>query len=302
MRFCTLMAMFGLSAVLSAASAASAADGHAEADPAGRLPAKAELRFAVIGDGEPKPDAEFPGLKAAIESINELAEDHDLSFVAGIGDIPHKGTVVQYEAALEVLKDLEIPLYPIMGNEEYNASEQRYLEYANRWNQGRVHVRALKYVVETQPMALIFATPEKDGRDFHDKGVRWIEAQLDAIGDKPTVLFIHGAPQAVFPEGGDKGVANPEFLGLMDRSSLVATFSGDLHMDLTRVEGVREKYGVHHVHVPALERTKLPDKARHVPYYRIVSVLDNREVVVNTIDAVAGKVAPSLTYRFSLDR
>lgn len=299
MRFCTLLAMLGLSVGLSATSAA---DGDTQADLDGRLPEKAELRFAVIGDGEPKPDAEFPGLNAAVESINALAMDYDLSFVAGIGDIPHKGTVVQYEAALGVLKNLDIPFYPIMGNEEYNASEQRYLEYANRWNQGRVRIKALKYVIETEPLALIFATPEKDGRDFHDTGVRWIEEQLDAIGDKPAMLFIHGAPQVVFPEGGDKGVANPEFLRLMERANLVATFSGDLHMDLTRVAGARKKYGVHHVHVPALERTKLPDKAQHVPYYRVVSVLEDGEVVLSTINAVTGEVDPSFEYRFSLDR
>lgn len=267
-----------------------------------RLPEHAVLSFAVIGDGEPKPDAEFPGLEAAVKSINDLASVYDISFVAGVGDIAHKGTVAQYDAALDVFRDLVIPFYPIMGNEEYNASVERYLAYANRWNQGRVIIDALKYVIETDQLALIFATPEKGGRDFYDKGVQWIEDQLDAIGDKPAMLFIHGAPQEVFPEGGDKGVANPEFLRLMNRPNLVATFSGDLHMDLTRVQGAREEYGVHHVHVPALERTKLPDKAQHVPYYRLVSVLEDGEVVVSTINAVTGKLQPSLDYRFSLER
>lgn len=299
MRLVLFLATLGLSFGLSGPSVSSS---DTEQDYGSRLPEQAALRFAVIGDGEPKPDAEFPGLEAAVQSINELATAYDISFVAGIGDIAHKGTVAQYDAALDVLKNLAIPFYPIMGNEEYNASVERYLEYANRWNQGRAVIESLKYVIETERLVLIFATPERGGRDFHDKGVRWIEDQLDAIGQKPAMIFIHGAPQAVFPEGGEKGVTNPQFLRLMNKTNLVATFSGDLHMDLTRVEGVREEYGVHHVHVPALERTKLPDKAQHVPYYRLVSVLEDGKVVVSTINAVTGKVQPSLDYRFSLDR
>lgn len=297
MRIQSTLVMLGLAFVFSAALAGG---NDSQVDSPTALPKGAKLQFAVIGDGEPKPNAEFPGLRAAVESINALAAEYDLAFVAGVGDIPHKGTIEQYDAALDVLENLALPFYPIMGNEEYGASEERYLDYANRWNRGRTTIEALKYTIDTPHLALIFATPEKDGRDFEDEGIQWIEDELDGLGQKPAVLFIHGAPQDVFPEGGNKGVQNPEFLRLMDKNNLVATFSGDLHMDLSRVEGVREKYGVHHVHVPALERTKLPDKAQHVPYYRIVSLLEDGEVVVSTINAVTGEMEPSLTYRFGL--
>ncbi len=43
---------------------------------------------------------------------------------------------MQYEASVEVLKNLRLLFYPTMGNDEYNGTEQRYLKYANRWNQG----------------------------------------------------------------------------------------------------------------------------------------------------------------------
>ena len=299
MRLWSLVILLGLSFAVSPEAVNA---GDTQTGPADRLPENAVLTFAVIGDGEPKPDAEFPGMSAAVESINAMLAQHDLSFVAGIGDIPHKATIVQYDASVGVLKNLQLPFYPIMGNEEYNGTEQRYLEYANRWNQGRVEIDALKYTVDTEHLALIFATAEIDGRDFHDSEVQWIEDELDSIGKKPAMLFIHGAPQAVFPEGGDKGVRNPAFLRLMKKNNLIATFSGDLHMDLNRVQGAREKYGVHHVHVPALERTKLPDKAQHIPYFRMVSVLEQGDVVVSTVNAVTGKMEPSFEYRFSLDR
>lgn len=266
------------------------------------VPEEAALRFAVIGDAEPKPDPEFPGLGAAVDSINRLAEQLDLAFVAGVGDIAHDGTVSQYKAALKHLEKLPIPFYPIMGNEEFTATKERFLDYATRWNQGLPAIDNVRYTIERDELAFIFATPDRDGRDFSRKGIDWIKSELESLGDKPTMLFIHGAPRGVFPEGGDKGVQNPDFSKLFREPNLIATFSGDLHIDIQRVQSTREKHGVHHVQVPPLERTKVPDRLRHHPYYRIVSVLEDGEVVVSTYDLVTGSFEPKQTYRFSLNR
>lgn len=266
------------------------------------VPEDAALRFAVIGDAEPKPDPEFPGVGAAVKSINSFAEPLDLDFVGGVGDIAHDGTIAQYKASLAHLETLPIPFYPIMGNEEFTSTEERFLEYATRWNQGDPAIDSVRYTIERDDVAFIFATPDKGGRDFSGEGIDWIESELEALGDKPAMLFIHGAPRGVFPEGGDKGVQNPEFSSLFEEPNLVATFSGDLHIDITRVKSAREKHGVHHIQVPPLERTKVPDELRHHPYYRVVSVLENGDVVVNTYDLVAERFDPDQTYRFSLER
>lgn len=50
------------------------------------------LRFAVLGDAEPKPLAEFPGLARAVDHVNALAAAQPMNFVVGVGDIAHKGT------------------------------------------------------------------------------------------------------------------------------------------------------------------------------------------------------------------
>lgn len=70
------------------------------------------LRFAVLGDAEPKPKAEFPGVSAAVDDVNRLAQDGTMDFVVGVGDIAHKGTVLQYENVTPVLQRLTLPLYP----------------------------------------------------------------------------------------------------------------------------------------------------------------------------------------------
>lgn len=264
------------------------------------MPEEADLRFAVIGDAEPKPDPEFPGLAAAVESISELSGPLGLAFVAGVGDIPHDGTVAQYEAAGEHLETLSIPFYPIMGNEEFTATEERFLEYAARWNRGEPAIEGVRYTIERDEVAFIFATPDRGGRDFSAEGIDWIQSELKALEGKPAMLFIHGAPRGVFPEGGDKGVRNPDFVELFKESNLIASFSGDLHVDIDRVRSIREEHGVHHIQVPPLERTKVPDELRHHPYYRVVSVLEGDEVVVSTYDLVAEGFDPAHSYRFEL--
>ena len=67
------------------------------------------LRFAILGDAEPKPKAEFPGLAAAVGHVNHLTDTLNLDFVIGVGDIAHKGTELQYDAVTPVLQRLTLP-------------------------------------------------------------------------------------------------------------------------------------------------------------------------------------------------
>lgn len=259
------------------------------------------LRFALIGDAEPKPHAKFPGMAKAVDHINRLAEVQGIDFVAGIGDIPHRGTRVQYDAATAVLAELEKPFYPIMGNEEFGSTERRFLRYANRWGAEQPTIDAARYVVEHDTVALVFATPDRDGRDFTDDGLKWVEAQIEALAPKPVLLFVHGAPVGVFPAGGDKGIQNRRIESVLARDNLAAVFSGDLHMDIERIAPVRQVDGVTHIHVPALERTKLPDKRRHTPYFHVVTVLTDDRVRVETFHAGDDTdAAPRFTHHFDL--
>src|SRR5690554_1141956 len=119
------------------------------------------LRFAILGDGEPKPKAEFPGLAAAVGHVNHLTDTLDLNFVIGVGDIAHKGTELQYEAATPVLQRLSLPFYPIMGNEEHGSTVERYMTYAQRWNEGKAEIPGPSYVMEFERLAVVMASPDE---------------------------------------------------------------------------------------------------------------------------------------------
>lgn len=259
------------------------------------------LRFAILGDAEPKPKAEFPGLAAAVGHINHLTDTLDLDFVIGVGDIAHKGSELQYETVTPVLQRLTLPFYPIMGNEEHGSTVERYLHYARLWNQDKVELEGPRYVLEFEQLALVMASPD-EGRDFNDQGVAWVSQQIQQLHPKPVVLVIHGAPAGTFSEQPDKGVHHPGFSEISALPNLVAMISGDLHMDLNRTTHSKEIGGVHHLHIPALERTKVPDEDQHVPMFRVFTLLDDDQVVVDTYQVGMGGPLRHHDYRFRLVR
>lgn len=257
------------------------------------------LRFAVFGDAEPKPLAEFPNMAAAVRDVNTLSERERIDFVVGVGDIAHDGTPIQYEAATPVLQQLALPFYPIMGNEEFKATEERFLAYANRWNEGKAAFTSRRYVQDHGPVVLVYASPDF-GRDFDDDGIDWILDAMRAAGSKAVFLIVHAAQAGAYPEKAEKGIANPRFAEVLAQRNLAAVISGDLHMDMDRVVHSKQIGEVHYLHIPALERTKVPDKTRHTPMFRVFSITEAGDVVVDTYRV--GHIAPldEHAYRFSL--
>lgn len=237
------------------------------------------LRIAIIGDAEPKPLAEFPNMAAAVEQINTLAQTLPIDFVIGVGDIAHKGTEIQYEAATEVLQKFKAPFYPIMGNEEHGSTAERYMHYALKWNS---NLEGPSYVVNHEEVAFLFASPDH-GRDFDDSGAMWILEQLQQLAPKPVVLIVHGAQQGVYPENAEKGISNQLFKDqVVSQTNLAVIISGDLHMDMDRVNHSKKIDHVHYLHIPALERTKIPDETNHTPMFRVMTIAKDGKVNVDT--------------------
>lgn len=257
------------------------------------------LRFAALGDAEPKPEPRFPHMAAAVADVNSLAQAIDVDFVIGIGDIAHKGTRIQYENATEVLQALNLPFYPIMGNEEHGSTVERYLAYANRWGTQKAEINDPSYVVETDSVALVFASPDV-GRDFEDSGIEWILEQIGQLAPKPVLLVVHGAQTGVYPENPDKGITHARFAEVIGQPNLAAVISGDLHMDMERVNHSKSIDAVHYLHIPALERTKIPDETRHTAMFRMFTVHADGAVRVHTYEVGVAEPLERHDYRFNL--
>lgn len=256
------------------------------------------LRVAFIGDGEPKPCAEFPHTNAAVGQINVFMETQPIDFVIGVGDVAHKGTEIQYEAATEVFQKLKAPFYPIMGNEEHGSTVERYLEFAQQWNS---QIKNKSYVINHDKLAFVFASPDH-GRDFNDSGAKWILDQIKRLAPKPVVLVVHGAQQGVYAENPDKGISNQLFINqVIPQANLAAVISGDLHMDMERVNHSKKIEHTHYLHIPALERTKIPDETNHTPMFRVMTITKDGNVTVETYATGENTPRAELAYSFTLD-
>src|SRR5690554_2310669 len=66
-----------------------------------------------------------------------------------------------------------------MGNEEHGSTVERFLEYANLWNNGKVEIKSPSYVLEHENVAIVMASPDF-GRDFNDSGIAWMVTQIEA--------------------------------------------------------------------------------------------------------------------------
>ncbi|MCF8362277.1 MAG: metallophosphoesterase [Prolixibacteraceae bacterium] len=252
------------------------------------------LRVAFIGDGEPKPCAEFPHTDAAVEQINSLMQTQPIDFVIGVGDVAHKGTEIQYEAATEVLQKLKAPFYPIMGNEEHGSTMERYLHFAQQWNS---EIKKPSYIINHDKLAFVFASPDH-GRDFDDSGAKWVLEQVQRLAPKPVVLVVHGAQKGVYPENPDKGISNQLFIEqVIPQANLAVVISGDLHMDMDRVNHSKKIDHVHYLHIPALERTKIPDETNHTPMFRVMTIIRNGNVAIDTY--AVGDTVPCEEHAYS---
>jgi 3',5'-cyclic-AMP phosphodiesterase len=255
------------------------------------------LRIAFIGDGEPKPCAEFPHTDAAVEQINTLMQTQPIDFVIGVGDVAHKGTEIQYEAATEVFQKLNAPFYPIMGNEEHGSTVERYLHFAQQWNSD---IKSPSYVISHDKLAFVFASPDH-GRDFNDSTTLWILEQIQRLAPKPIVLIVHGAQQGVYPENPDKGISNLLFIDkVISQPNLAVVISGDLHMDMARVGHSKKIGNVHYLHIPALERTKIPDETNHTPMFRVMTIAKDGKVAIDTYAVGDTEPLEKLAYSFAL--
>lgn len=257
------------------------------------------LSFAVLGDAEPKPEPQFPNVAAAVADINALTTQLQLSFVVGVGDIAHKGTEIQYDNVTPILQQLSLPFYPIMGNEEHGSSVERFMHFANLWNQGKVTLADPSYVLEFDTVALVFASPDH-GRDFNDSGIVWMQQQITQLYPKPVLLIVHGAQAGVYPENAEKGIHHPDFANVISQPNLAAVISGDLHMDMDRVQHSKLLGKVHYLHIPALERTKIPDETQHTAMFRVFSIDSNGLVHVDTYQTGVSQPLARHAYQFSL--
>ena len=131
---------------------------------------------------------------AAIAHLNGLFPRPDLVLVSG--DIADEGTPAEYETAREVLFAIRQPLIVIPGNhDEREAFRRAFVDFDRLTDSGPLHVVAGEFG-PVRILGLDITVPGLHHGDFDDDAAAWLEKQLAAAPERPTIVMMHQPPFA----------------------------------------------------------------------------------------------------------
>jgi len=130
-------------------------------------------------------------LEQCIAHINALSPQPDVVLVTG--DITDFGRTEEYQQAGLLLDQLEMPYYVIPGNHDLpDAMRVEFSDHSYLPDDGYI-----QYVVDEYPVRMIGLDTQVIGKPHGlmcEDRLNWLEQQLLAEPDRPTLLFMHHHP------------------------------------------------------------------------------------------------------------
>ncbi len=128
-------------------------------------------------------------LQAAVDAVNTFAPAPDAVLLSG--DITEHATDAEYELAAELLAPLGMPLYLLAGNHDDPDSMRAHLGAPGQPGE------PLQYSTQLGSLRLVACDTTVRGQDAGALGperLAWLEAELAADRETPTVLAMHHPP------------------------------------------------------------------------------------------------------------
>jgi Icc protein len=128
-------------------------------------------------------------LSAAVESVGALRPHPDAVLVTG--DLAENAADAEYEQVLELLAPLEAPIFVLPGNHDDRAALRRHFGLPGADGE------PVQYSADLGPLRLVVidtTVPGEDPGALDDERLAWLEAELAAAPDAPTVLAMHHPP------------------------------------------------------------------------------------------------------------
>jgi len=150
----------------------------------------AQISDLHIGANENGVDP-VPHLEAVIEAIRALPNEVDAVLVSG--DLTHDGGPAEYQLARELLERLDVPLHVLPGNHDSRSLLRQTFELPG------VGEEPVNYSVEVGELRLVAFDSNVPGQDpgrYGPEQLRWLDAELAARPDQPTLLAMHHPPLA----------------------------------------------------------------------------------------------------------
>jgi Icc protein len=133
----------------------------------------------------------IPRLEAVIEAVRSLPNPPDAVLVSG--DLTDDGAAEGYMVAREMLARLGVPLHVIPGNHDDRARLREAFELPG---EGDDPINYSAMVGELRLVAFDSIVPGQDPGDFPSEQLRWLDGELAAEREVPTLLALHHPPLA----------------------------------------------------------------------------------------------------------
>ena len=132
-----------------------------------------------------------PHLEAVVEAIRALPDQPDALVVSG--DLTHDGGLAEFELARELLERLQVPLHVFPGNHDDRALLREAFDLPG---EGGEPVRYSADVDELRVVVFDSNVPGQDPGRYDAEHLRWLDSELSAQPDRPTLLAMHHPPLA----------------------------------------------------------------------------------------------------------
>lgn len=187
-----------------------------------------QLSDLHIGGSENEMDP-LPRLETVIAAVRSLPNRPDAVLVSG--DLTDDGAPAGYEIARKILALLNVPVHVIPGNHDDRA---RLREVFALPGAGDEPVNYSVDVGELRLVAFDSIVPGQDPGDFPPEQLRWLDRELAAEPEAPTLLALHHPPLATgIPEWDQINLLAPQREALAEVVSrhpqLRAIVGGHLH-------------------------------------------------------------------------
>jgi 3',5'-cyclic-AMP phosphodiesterase len=150
----------------------------------------AQLSDLHIGANENGVDP-VPRLEAVVETVRSLPNQPDAALVSG--DLTHDGGEPEFSLAREILKRLEAPLHVMPGNHDDRALLREAFDLPGEGSE------PVNYAVDVGELRLVVFDSNVPGQDpgrYDPEHLRWLDSELAAQPDRPTLLAMHHPPLA----------------------------------------------------------------------------------------------------------
>jgi 3',5'-cyclic-AMP phosphodiesterase len=151
--------------------------------------------FALAQLSDPHIGAEWGGgdpvarLEAAVESIRSMRPEPDALLVSG--DLADNAEDAQYERVRELLAPLQAPVYVLPGNHDERGALHRHFGVPG--GDGA----PVQYSADLGPLRLVVLDTTRPGEDpgeLDAERLDWLDAELAAAPEVPTLLAMHHPP------------------------------------------------------------------------------------------------------------